>query len=161
MPGTWQRSSRNWKLTCERSTANTRAARKWRSTWRKCHTPPSCGICRQRYGDGPGYPLAWRELPDPVSISLRPPGSVPAGRAGSASLPPPPALRFLPCSKEWLHRSAQFIIATHSPILMAFPDAVILSFDTSPVQPVRYQDLEHVRLTRDFLNNPDAFLKHL
>lgn len=57
--------------------------------------------------------------------------------------------------------NAQFIIATHSPILMAFPGATILSFDAAPIAPVAYDDLEHVRLTRDFLNNPEQFLRHL
>lgn len=58
-------------------------------------------------------------------------------------------------------RDAQFIIATHSPILMAFPEARILSFDALPVMPVAYDSLEHVTLTRDFLANPGAFLNRL
>lgn len=60
-----------------------------------------------------------------------------------------------------VEQEAQFIIATHSPILMAFPDATILNFDTSPISPIAYQDLEHVNLMRDFLNQPEAFLRHL
>lgn len=63
--------------------------------------------------------------------------------------------------KEMIGQDAQFIIATHSPILMAFPEAQILSFDEVPIQSVKYESLEHVNLTRDFLNNPDAFLRHL
>jgi predicted ATPase len=63
--------------------------------------------------------------------------------------------------KEMTAQDAQFIIATHSPILMAFPQALILSFDEDPVQSVEYESLEHVNLTRDFLNNPEAFLRHL
>ena len=58
-------------------------------------------------------------------------------------------------------KSSQFVIATHSPILMALPGARIVSFDESPMCEVAYQDLEHVRLTRDFLNRPEQFLKHL
>ena len=56
---------------------------------------------------------------------------------------------------------SQFVIATHSPILMAFPGARILSFDDTPIQNVGYDDLEHVRLMRDFLSRPEQFLKHL
>ncbi|MBN1348839.1 AAA family ATPase [candidate division KSB1 bacterium] len=56
---------------------------------------------------------------------------------------------------------SQFIIATHSPILMAFPGATILSFDKCPLEPVDYNSLEHVSLTRDFLANPENFLRHL
>lgn len=63
--------------------------------------------------------------------------------------------------KEMTEQDAQFIIATHSPILMAFPQALILSFDERPVQSVKYESLEHVNLTRDFLNNPEVFLRHL
>ena len=56
---------------------------------------------------------------------------------------------------------AQFIIATHSPILMALPEATILDFNQSPPGPVDWNDVEHVSLTRAFLNNPEAFLRHL
>jgi predicted ATPase len=60
-----------------------------------------------------------------------------------------------------VQRRCQFVIATHSPILMALPGATILSFDRTPVGPVAWDELEHVRLVRDFLNRPDAFLRHL
>ncbi len=58
-------------------------------------------------------------------------------------------------------RDAQFIIATHSPILMAYPDATILNFDQAPFVPIAYDDLEHVRFTRAFLNHPASYLRHL
>ncbi len=79
-----------------------------------------------------------------------------------APLSPLRQLGLLSLLKEMVeqHR-AQFIIATHSPILMAFPGAAILSFDKTPIQPVAYDDLEHVTLTRDFLNNPEQYLRHL
>jgi predicted ATPase len=57
--------------------------------------------------------------------------------------------------------NAQFIIATHSPIMMAFPGATILSFDQLPVQAVGWESLEHVTITRSFLNDPGAYLQHL
>lgn len=79
-----------------------------------------------------------------------------------APLSPLRQLGFLSMLREMVEQhQAQFIIATHSPILMAFPDAVILSFDQSPAQAVAYDDLEHVTLTRAFLNNPASFLQHL
>jgi predicted ATPase len=79
-----------------------------------------------------------------------------------APLSPLRQLAFLSLLKEMVEQhNAQFIIATHSPILMAYPDAVILSFDKPPVVPVAYDDLEHVSLTRDFLNNREAFLRRL
>jgi predicted ATPase len=56
---------------------------------------------------------------------------------------------------------AQFIIATHSPILLAFPGAVILSFDGGTPTPVAYRDTDHFRVTRDFLEAPERFFRYL
>ena len=55
----------------------------------------------------------------------------------------------------------QFLIATHSPILMAMPGADILSFDGGAVDRVDFDEVEHVRLTREFLEAPERFLRHL
>lgn len=57
--------------------------------------------------------------------------------------------------------NAQFIIATHSPILLGFPGATIYSCDRTPIERVEYEELEHVVITRDFLNGRERFLKHL
>jgi predicted ATPase len=54
---------------------------------------------------------------------------------------------------------AQFIIATHSPILMACPGSVIYSFDHSPVKIIRYEDTEHYQVYKSFMKNPDKYLK--
>jgi predicted ATPase len=62
---------------------------------------------------------------------------------------------------QMLQQSAQFIIATHSPILLAFPGARIYNFDVTPIAAARYEDLEQVTLTRVFLNDPGGFLRHL
>lgn len=70
-------------------------------------------------------------------------------------------LAFLSALKQMVALESQFIIATHSPIIMAFPEATILSFDSTPIQPVKYEELEHVQLTKSFLNNPQAYLQHL
>ncbi len=78
-----------------------------------------------------------------------------------APLSPIRQLALIAALKQMVALEAQFIIATHSPILMAFPGATIYNFDVLPPQPVLYADLEHVKLTRDFLDDPDAFLKHL
>ncbi|HWO02850.1 MAG TPA: AAA family ATPase [Blastocatellia bacterium] len=78
-----------------------------------------------------------------------------------APLSPLRQLSLLSMLKDMVSRKAQFIIATHSPILMAFPEASIVSFDTHPVKEVAYEDIEHVNLTRLFLNNPEAFLRRL
>jgi predicted ATPase len=78
-----------------------------------------------------------------------------------APLSPQRLLALLSLLKEMVELEAQFIIATHSPILMAFPKAVILSFDHVPIRKVKYEETEHVSLTRAFLENPDAFLRRL
>lgn len=76
------------------------------------------------------------------------------------SLSPTRQLGLLSLMKSMIKQSCQFIIITHSPILMAFEDAVIYEFDEN-VREVAYEDIEHVRLTRDFLMNPKSYLKHL
>jgi predicted ATPase len=48
---------------------------------------------------------------------------------------------------------SQFIIATHSPILLAYPSSKILVFDETGVREDKYENLEHFSVTRDFLNN--------
>jgi predicted ATPase len=56
---------------------------------------------------------------------------------------------------------SQFLIATHSPILMAYPGAALYSLDGGTPRRVAWDDLEHVALTRDFLNDPGMFLRRL
>ena len=78
-----------------------------------------------------------------------------------APLSPQNQLGLVAVLLEMVEQDAQFVIATHSPILLAFPGAVIYSFDRVPVAAVAYGDLDHVTLTRDFLNDPGAFLRRL
>jgi predicted ATPase len=58
-------------------------------------------------------------------------------------------------------RHAQFIIATHSPILLGYPGARLYSLDGGSVQEIAYQETEHFQVTRNFLNAPERYLKHL
>jgi predicted ATPase len=78
-----------------------------------------------------------------------------------AALSPMRQLSFLAALKQMVQENSQFIIATHSPIILAFPDARILFFNEGRIREVKYSQLEHVQLTKDFLNNPDSFLRHL
>lgn len=78
-----------------------------------------------------------------------------------APLSPQSQLGLLAMIGDMVAQDAQFIIATHSPLLLAFPDARIYSFDVTPVQPVAYDNLDHVRLTRDFLNAPERYLRQI
>jgi len=54
---------------------------------------------------------------------------------------------------------AQFIIGTHSPIIMACPGATIYSFDSVPVRPVEYEETEYYRFYRSFMNKREKHLK--
>ncbi|MBP1929787.1 putative ATPase [Methanolinea mesophila] len=53
---------------------------------------------------------------------------------------------------------AQFIIATHSPILLAYPKADIFSFDGIPIRKIAYEDTDYYRIYRDFLNSREKYL---
>lgn len=55
----------------------------------------------------------------------------------------------------------QFIIATHSPILLAYPNATIYSCDSHQLTKIAYEDTDHYQLTKNFLNNPARYLNHL
>jgi predicted ATPase len=63
---------------------------------------------------------------------------------------------------DWLVRSGcQFLIATHSPILMAYPDCWIYELGEHGIRRTEYRETEHYELTRNFLNQPEAYLRHL
>ncbi|MCK4471883.1 MAG: AAA family ATPase [Anaerolineae bacterium] len=53
----------------------------------------------------------------------------------------------------------QFIMATHSPILLAYPGAQIFSFDSSRIKEVDYEDTEHYRIYKQFFTDRGAFLE--
>ena len=57
--------------------------------------------------------------------------------------------------------NSQFIIATHSPILTAFPGAQILELSGSGIRSVDYKETEHYKVTREFLNDPERMLYYL
>ena len=78
-----------------------------------------------------------------------------------APLSPQSQLGLLAMITDMVGQDAQFIVATHSPILLAFPGARILSFDGGEIRDADYDSLEHVALTREFLNAPERFLRHL
>ena len=69
------------------------------------------------------------------------------------------ALALLAIAVRAAREGAQFVIATHSPILLACPAARIYEFDEGGISPCAYDDLETVRLTRGFLDAPDRFIR--
>lgn len=76
-----------------------------------------------------------------------------------AALSPQSQLGFVAMIREAVDTGSQFIIATHSPILMAIPGAHILSFDETPVGEVAWDELESVALVRDFLQAPERYMR--
>jgi predicted ATPase len=78
-----------------------------------------------------------------------------------APLSPQSQLALMAMISDMVAQDAQFVIATHSPILLAYPGATIYSFDRTPVEAVAYDELEHVVLTRDFLGAPERYVRAL
>lgn len=78
-----------------------------------------------------------------------------------APLSPQRHLALMGFLMDAIGRGCQFIIATHSPILLALPGANILLFHEGRIMPTAYENLEHVNFTRDFLNAPERFLRYL
>jgi predicted ATPase len=70
-------------------------------------------------------------------------------------------LALLAMLKSMATDGSQFIIATHSPMLMALPEATIYSFDSPPISEVEYEQVEQIALMRRFLHEPEAFLRRL
>lgn len=77
-----------------------------------------------------------------------------------AALSPARQLAFMRVIKD-LERDAQFIIATHSPILLGYPGAQILDFDRQPIAETDYEQTLHYAVTRRFLENRKAVLGEL
>lgn len=60
-----------------------------------------------------------------------------------------------------LAQNSQLIIATHSPILMAYPNATLYHISQTCISEIEYKDTEHYRVTRDFLNRPEKMISYL
>ncbi len=79
-----------------------------------------------------------------------------------AALSPTRQLAFLALLHSMVQTGeCQFIIATHSPILLAYPNASIYLFNENGIQQITYKETEHYRITKDFLDAPEVFLRHL
>ena len=78
-----------------------------------------------------------------------------------AALSPGRQLSVLTILHQSIQAGSQYVIATHSPILMAYPDSWIYSLTESGLARTEYDDTEQVRITRNFLANPDRMMRHL
>lgn len=79
-----------------------------------------------------------------------------------AALSPQRQLTLLASMQRLAERGdVQFVIATHSPILLTFPGATLLSFDGSTIAPTRLEDTAHYQITRGILECPERYWRHL
>lgn len=78
-----------------------------------------------------------------------------------AALSPQRLLTLLVLMDELVKKSSQFIIATHSPIIMAFPGADIIQFSENGMERVGYRETESYRITKQFMDDPERMIKYL
>jgi len=78
-----------------------------------------------------------------------------------AALSPSRQLSALALINHLVKKESQFIIATHSPILMAYPGARIYAFTEDGIRETRYEDTDHYRVAKDFLEHRDEMLRVL
>ena len=78
-----------------------------------------------------------------------------------AALSPMRLLRLLVDMQTLVKADSQFVISTHSPILMAFPDAEVYEITERGIESVPWRETEHYRVTREFLENPERMLYYL
>lgn len=78
-----------------------------------------------------------------------------------AAISPMRMLRLMADIYDLAKRGAQFIVSTHSPILITLPESDIIQFSEKGLERVKYQETEHYQVTRNFLANPDRMLRIL
>ena len=78
-----------------------------------------------------------------------------------AALSPMRLMRLMCCMQELVTRNSQFIISTHSPMLMTFPDAEILEITEEGIRSVDYKETEHFLITKRFMDAPEKMIEDL
>ena len=78
-----------------------------------------------------------------------------------AALSPRGCLALIAAMHDLVAAGSQFVVATHSPLLMAYPGATILELDEDGIRAVDYDEVAHVQLYRSFLDAPERFLRTL
>lgn len=78
-----------------------------------------------------------------------------------AALSPMRLMRLMYCMKELVEDDSQFIISTHSPILMTFPGAEVLEITEEGIKSVNYKDTEHYIVTKRFMDAPEKIVEEL
>lgn len=78
-----------------------------------------------------------------------------------SALSPQRLMELLVVIDELVKKNSQFLIATHSPILMAYPNAEILEFSEQGIHKVSYRETEHYKITKQFIDMPEQMVKYL
>ncbi len=78
-----------------------------------------------------------------------------------AALSPTRMMQLLCMIHDLIEKDSQFIIATHSPILMSYPDASIYELSENGIRETTYRETEHYRITKDFIDKPEVMYRHL
>lgn len=78
-----------------------------------------------------------------------------------AALSPYRLLSLLVAIDDLVKNDSQFLIATHSPILMSYPKAEVLELSVDGIRTVSYKETEHYKLTKQFIDAPEQMLKYL
>jgi predicted ATPase len=78
-----------------------------------------------------------------------------------AALSPTRQMSAITAIHDLVKNGSQFIIATHSPILLAYPNSKIVQIDSEGLKEKKYEDTEHYKITRDFLNKYDQMINIL
>ena len=78
-----------------------------------------------------------------------------------AALSPMRLMRLMYCIKELVNKNSQFIISTHSPILMTYPGAEVLEISEEGIKSVNYKDTDHFIITKRFMDAPERITEDL
>lgn len=78
-----------------------------------------------------------------------------------AALSPTGIMSLMVIIHDLLDKNSQFIISTHSPILITYPNALIYELDDDKIRPVTYRETGHYAITKRFLDDPEKMLDQL
>lgn len=135
-------------------------------------------LCRERIQSFSQYPYCLSAIKDLSKIEFHPKVTYIVGENGTgkstileaiaiacgfnpeAALSPSRQMSMLVIINELIKKNSQFIIATHSPIIMSCPDSIIYELNDG-IKEVMYKDTENYKITRNFLDRPEKMLKIL
>jgi len=78
-----------------------------------------------------------------------------------AALSPQRLMSLIVAINELVKKNSQFLIATHSPIVMAYPNSEILQLSELGIQSIAYKETEHYKITKQFINRPEQMMRYL